>query len=59
MPDIFLRAQASESETVVRTGEAAAAWQLARLALEDHGEDKFDKGGIFIGVPRKIGPHRL
>jgi hypothetical protein len=35
---------------------AAAAWQLARLALEDHGEGKFDKGGIFSGVPMKHRP---
>ena len=34
----------------------AAAWQLARLALEDHGEGKFDKGGIFSGVPGKHRP---
>lgn len=34
------------------------AWQLARLALEDHGEGKFDNGGIFSGVPQEayIGP---
>jgi hypothetical protein len=38
---------------VVRT-EAAAAWQLARLALEEitGKEASFDKGGVFIGVPR-------
>jgi len=36
-----------------KAGGGSRAWQLARLALEDHGEGKFDNGGIFSGVPRK------
>jgi len=36
-----------------KAGCGSRAWQLARLALEDHGEGKFDNGGIFSGVPRK------
>jgi len=35
-------------------GGGRRAWQLARLALEDHGEGKFDNGASFLGSPGNI-----
>jgi hypothetical protein len=36
-----------------KAGGGSAAWQLARLAQEDHGEGKFDNGGIFFWGPQQ------